>query len=648
MFLIRLYVRLAELLLDALGRRSDRRTFMATSLCVALATALAGAVGALRTAEPELQYYATTALLLVGAIVGVLVAVALITWVAVILFHEFGRAALQRHYALFVGWGFLRSHQEGSRPLVGYEGGRRPPAALALSLGALAVAVAVGAEWVPWPRLLGSAATAVPMVQWGLGAEALLWLTWPLRPTRATGRIDRLDRLKGELSVDSDLRSVTATSFISIVGVGVGVWALIVVLSVMGGFENDLRQKILSTNPHVLVQDEEPMAGIPQLHAKLAAIRDIAHVTAAIPFVQGDVIISSRENRNVSLTLKGLDPEDAIATGHHLGKNLVSGSVESLYTPERTVPTARWNVGQSAESAALRSPQAPRPPAGGLVPEPIPGVDPAAPDEADEGIQPGILLGEELAVSLRVEVGDEVTLISPRDDAGFMGIQPRARAFRVAGIFRTGMYEFDLKLAYVTIGEAQRFFHMGGDVNRVELRLDDVERSEEVLASVKGLLDRDTLQALDWKRLNKNLFSALQLERIVMFVVLGFIVLVAAFNIVGSLFMIILEKSKEIAILKSMGATDRGILGMFLSLGGCIGVIGALSGLVAGLGTCWYIAHQGIKLPRQYYIELLPVHLDPVTVALVVVSALGVCLGASVYPALEARQLRPVEGLRYE
>ncbi len=501
---------------------------------------------------------------------------------------------------------------------------------------------------VPWARYVGDLTVAVPALRVSLLVLAAFMVTWPLRRGRPVGTIDWLDRFEAWVKNLPDLLTVTLTTFISIVGVGVGVWALIVVLSVMAGFENDLRSKILATNPHVVIQDSEPMEGIEDFGAKLEALRNLDGVVEAIPYVQGDVIVTSRENRNVSLTLRGIDPEDLANSEHHLSRSIVSGRLDNLLTPERIVPTARWPLRQIT-GVDVPDPE-PSPEVaeeGDIEPVPIPGIDTPA-TSIDEGMRPGILLGEELAASLRVSVGGEVTVVSPRDDAGFLGTQPRARTFRVAGIFNTGMYEFDLKLAYLRLSEAQRFFHMGPDVNRIELRLADVDASGEVLDRVAPLLTTPTLEALDWKQLNRNLFSALALEKLVMFIVLSFIILVASFNVVGSLIMIIMEKTREIAVLKSMGATSAEIRRIFLVLGGFIGGIGSAAGLSVGLMTCAFIRYVGIALPRQYYIEKLPVHVDPATITLIFLAGILLCLLATLYPASEAAEIDPVEGLRAE
>ena len=670
---------------NVLWRRSDRRTLGWVVVVCGLAWLGWSSVVLLGQSTPETQYFAMTGGQLIVVIAIVLLVVAFITWLVMLLFHLGARAIMSRRYELFVGWHFLRSHRAEHHEIRCYEGGRKPHWLLLVTLAALLGGAAYGAGLVAWRQHIGQLSAVVPAARVALAVLAVTLMTWPLRPLQRPGTIGLLDRAAAWLRNLPNLLSVTPTTFISIVGVGVGVWALVVVLSVMAGFENDLRSKILATNPHVVIQDQEPMEGIGDVRPLLESLRRIEGVEAAIPYVQGEVIITSRKNRNVALKLRGIDPAELESADHHLNRDVVSGNIANLLSPERIVPSARWQLNHTQETGAdtlpsplelLRAgtgdapddieptplgappgPGAPAPPGaeGGtdgdrkidIEPTPIPGTE-TVQIVNDEGLRPGILLGKELAGSLQVDVGGEVTVVSPRDDAGFLGIQPRARTFRVAGIFHTGMYEFDLKLAYVRMSEAQRFFHLSSDINRIELRLDDPDRSGEVLAAVEKLLSRPSLEALDWKALNRNLFSALQLEKIVMFVVLAFIVLVASFNIIGSLVMIILDKAQEIGILKSMGATRGAVRRLFLVLGGLIGLIGSSAGLAVGWLTCWMIRYIGIQLPRQYYIDKLPVHVDTSTLVLVFVAGIAICLAATLYPAHEAARLEPVEGLRYD
>jgi ABC-type lipoprotein release transport system permease subunit len=644
--------RSVRLLANLLGRRADKRTLTWIAIATLAVAAVAGSIEyVLGRLHPEVQYYVFTAVQLVVVVLGVLAVVAFITWFTLFAFALAGRPLLTRGYLVFVGWHLLKSHRAMHHGIREYEGGRPPHWLMAVLSGAICLAAAFAAGRVPWARWVGNLTVMIPALRVALVVMAGILLTWPLRRGRPVGSVDIFDRLEARVKNLPDLLTVTLTTFISIVGVGVGVWALIVVLSVMSGFENDLRSKILATNPHVVIQDEEPMEGIPSFQAKLRELRAIEGVLEAIPYVQGDVIVTSRENRNVSLTLRGIDPEDLSNSEHHLGGALVAGTLGNLLAPERIVPTARWNLRQIVDenTSPELDPDLDDDPddLDDLNPIPIPGVDTPSPG-LEEGLRPGIILGEELANSLRVSVGGEVTVVSPRDDAGFLGTQPRARTFRVAAVFNTGMYEFDLKLAYVRLSEAQRFFHMGPDVNRIELRLADVDQSQSVVDAIGPLLDAPSLEARDWKALNKNLFSALALEKLVMFIVLGFIILVASFNVIGSLVMIIMEKTREIAVLKSMGATSREVRRIFLVLGAFIGGIGSAAGLLVGLMTCGFIQYVGIQLPRQYYIEKLPVHVDPATIAVIFCAGILLCLLATLYPAAEAARIDPVEGLRFD
>jgi len=664
-------LRIAELIISTLFQRADKAVLKGLAWTTILVTLTVASIQlAIRSAGVELQYFFLTAIQLVGVILAVLGVVSGVTWATIRLFQSLGQPILQSQSVFFVGWHFLRSHREPESEQMGFQGGAKVGSRWVPACGIILFLVALASNTLDWSSLLhpatiqadaasidhhltldyllGHLSVAGTALSNGAIILGVILITWPLRPHRRTGSTSYLDQKRINLKkTDSGTQRVTATTFISIVGVGVGVWALVVVLSVMGGFESDLRSKILATTPHVLIQDNEPMVGIPNIQSTLKQLQEVDGVEASIPYVQGEVIISSRENRNVSLSLKGISWHTLRGGSHHLNKTIIAGDALNLIKPERMVSTSRWSIEEKDDSDSPKGHKKETQDDDEINPSALPGVN-AVSSIVDEGIRPGILLGAELADSLQVEVGNEVTIISPQDGVGFLGVQPKARSFRVAGIFRTGMYEFDLKLAYCDLSEAQRFFHLDSQVNRIELRLTDVAQSGAILKKVNQRISNPNLEVLDWKKLNKNLFSALQLEKIVMFVVLAFIVLVASFNIVGSLIMIILEKAKEIAILKSMGATAKNTRNVFLVVGGFIGVIGSVAGLLVGLGTCWFIHNIGIKLPRQYYIEMLPVHVDSTTILTVFVSGILICMLATVYPAVQAARLRPVEGLRFD
>jgi lipoprotein-releasing system permease protein len=263
-------------------------------------------------------------------------------------------------------------------------------------------------------------------------------------------------------------------------------------------------------------------------------------------------------------------------------------------------------------------------------------------------VLPGVLVGCELAKSLRLFLGDDVQLAAPRGGLGPMGPMPRARAFRVAGIFYSGMYEYDSKMTFVVLGPAQRLLGIGDEVTAVELKLRDADRSGPAMARLRRALG-DGREVRDWRESNRSLFAALKLERAAMFIVLGFIVLVAAFSIVTNLIMVVLHKGREIAILKAMGATAGAVLRVFVIQGLYIGVIGMTVGVAAGVAACLVLERHGLELPAEvYYIAQVPVVLDAADVVLVGVSALGVSLLATAYPSWLASRLRPADGIRYE
>ena len=414
----------------------------------------------------------------------------------------------------------------------------------------------------------------------------------------------------------------TVFTALSVFGVFLGTAAPVIALSVMSGFENDLKTKIRSTKADVVIEtrDGRPFTDVQAVEAKLAGIRDIA---GAMAYVEAEVIVKHATNAaGMGIILRGIDPERALRV---LGveRTLKEGSIGYLQHPDQ-------------------------------IPDDIivmPGQD--KPDgEKEVGgrrVLPGILLGEELYQRiLRVFVGSEVDVACPMCGVGPVGPMPKLKPFRVAGHFYTGMYEFDSKLAYVSLRDAQKFLGMEGEVTGIEIRTITPEAAIAVASEITRRLG-PTYEVRSWEELNRSLYAALKLEKLAMFIALSFIALVASFSIIANLIMMVTEKAREVAILKSMGARDGAILRIFFAEGLYIGILGLLLGIGAGIAGCIRLRNQGLPLPTEvYYIEKMPVVMRATEIGAVGLAALALCCLATIYPALLASRMRPVDGLRYE
>jgi lipoprotein-releasing system permease protein len=390
-------------------------------------------------------------------------------------------------------------------------------------------------------------------------------------------------------------RSFSLNTIVSITGVTLGVGALIATLGIMTGFTNDIRSKILGTNAHIIVLDRtgQPMTDYPSI---LAKVRATPHVVAATPFLFTQVLLS-HERQSQGVVLRGIDPATA-GRVTDLDKNLLGGSLADLA-----------KTGKEGE--------------------------------------PGIILGKELAGRLGAFLGSPVTAISPTGTIGPMGIVPKLKKFTVVGVFDSGMFEYDSSLAYIPLNAAQKLLDYGDAVNGIEVKVDDIFQSSAIARDITSRLDFP-YGARDWKEMNKSLFSALQLEKIMMFIILVLIILVASFNIVSTLTMIVVEKGREIAILKAMGATPAKIMRIFMVEGLVIGLAGVALGIPMGYGASWLI-QEFYTLPGDvYYISKIPVTLLWTDVASVSIAALAISLLATLYPSWRASRLEPVEALRYE
>lgn len=432
---------------------------------------------------------------------------------------------------------------------------------------------------------------------------------------------------------------------LSVGGVGVGVMALIIVLSVMSGFEVDLQEKILGTHSHGVVSKYGDT--IEDYQGVMEKVRQVRGVTGVTPFILNEVMVSS-EGIVSGAVIKGVDPETIGSVTDIPSYLLPGGQLEWLDHPEQIKAKRLAPMGGPAFDDKPANEENRKPSGADLDRDPV--IDlPEKKADAPAQVFPGVILGKELASSLKVVVGDRINVISPLGgEMGPTGPVPKSRAFRVAGIFYSGMFEYDAKFVYISLKDAQQFFNVKG-AGGIDIKVDDVDNARRITHAIYDKLDGYPYRVRDWGEMNHNLFAALRLEKLVMAIILSVIVIVAAGLIVATVIMLVLEKRKEIAVLKALGVPDGGVVKIFLMEGLQIGVAGGLLGLIAGLAWCLFIEKVGIKLdPQIYYIPALPVRIEPFQTGLSVVIAILVTFLASIYPALKASQVEPVEGLKAE
>ncbi len=406
-------------------------------------------------------------------------------------------------------------------------------------------------------------------------------------------------------------RTISFNTLISITGVTIGVAALIATLGIMTGFKEDLQAKILGTNSHILITTKTG-ENIKDYEAVTDKVATVPGVSAATPFVFKQVLLTTSTGSH-GVVLRGIDIARE-ATVTEIARNLKAGTLEDL---NRIAPANRDLAQRRDES-----------------PQPLPPL-------------PGIIIGRELSLRLGAFLGDRINVVSPVGPISALGMIPKVRGFRVAGIFESGMFEYDSSLAYVSIQQAQEFFNMGHVVTGIEVKVTDIFAADEIAHRIDQTLGYP-YWARDWMKLNKNLFSALKLEKFMMFVLLVLVVLVAAFNIVSTLAMIVVEKHREIAILKAMGATGKAVMRVFMLNGLVIGLAGTAIGIPLGYAICWAI-QTWFTLPGDVYLlSRIPVNIKFFDVALVGMSAVAITFLATIYPCLEAARLVPAEALRYE
>ena len=384
-------------------------------------------------------------------------------------------------------------------------------------------------------------------------------------------------------------------SIMSILGVAIGVGALVVVLGVYNGLTTDMRDKILGANAHAIVMSYIPSA-FENRSDILDRVRSVKGVTGATPFIYTEVMLSAGGGVK-GVVLRGIDPQSAPA-------------VLSMLRQMRTGSAA---------------------------------------DLEREGT-PGLIIGEELAKRLGLGMGSRVNLLSPSGQKTTSGYAPRVRPFEVVGIFKTGMFEYDSSLGFVTLGASRDVLGLPENyLSGIELTVDDVYKADKISTLVSTELG-SPFYVRSWMEMNANLFAALKLEKIGMFILLAMVVLIGSFSIVTTLVMLVMEKTRDIAIIMSMGATSGMIRRIFMFQGTIIGVIGTLLGYALGLSLGWLLKrYQFIKLPENVYtLDHLPIIITLSDVLIIGASAMLLCFLATLYPARQASRLQPAEALRYE
>lgn len=395
---------------------------------------------------------------------------------------------------------------------------------------------------------------------------------------------------------------ISLITLISTLGIAIGVMTLDITLSVMSGFEEDLRDRILGFNPHVSVWSYlGPLQDPGEVVEKVRAVPGIAR---AEPFVYGQLMLTTPEHF-AGVLVRGIEPSSA--ANPDLTARLQSGSIDQL-ARDYAVPLG---AGHGA-TAQL----------------------------------PGIIIGAELGRRLAASVGDTITVASA--GPGSSGV-PRIRNFVVVGEFDSGMPEYDASLVYVSLGDAQRLYDMGDAVTGIEAKVTDIYQADAVAARVARALGTG-YRVRDWQEANHNLFAALKLQKTVYFIVLLLIIMVAAFTVLATLIMVVMEKRKDIAILKSMGAPRGAIARIFIFKGLVIGTFGTLLGSIGGYAGCWVLArYRVIEIPKQvFFVDTVPVKIYPEYFVAVTAAALLICLLATLYPARQAARLTPVDVIRYE
>jgi lipoprotein-releasing system permease protein len=508
--------------------------------------------------------------------------------------------------------------------------------------------------------------------------------------------------------------TVSVISVIAVTGVALGVGALLAVVSITSGFQDEFRNKVLGVNGHVLVLKYG--LSFEEYRDVMARAEEMPEVVGAAPFIINEMMMA-KGDRLSGVLIKGVDPE-RMPKVLDLPSQLIAGTLEGMRLsdarpatrPEELQAEVRpderddldaflagltaggrdagtqlagsTNDGvQSAPDAAVahEPPPTPEPAAPIKVPTPeeaeaalaaleaseegalpsdesegrlVDGSEPDANEPKLDRVLPGVVVGATLAEKLGLKLDDEVRVISPltgldtslwRPDGGM----PSSRDYRVTGIFQAGFQEYDSRLVYMDLYEAQIFQDQGDTVIGVEIRLRDMDDAGEVALRLERQLGGGPFRTMDWKELNYALFTTLEVQKLMLSFVIATIILVAAFNVIATLIMAVLEKRREIAILKAMGAKDLAILVVFMVQGTAIGIVGTVIGLLLGGGVCAYLAIFEFPLdPKIYLIDHLPIRTTPTEVIVTTLVALGICVIATVIPSYWAARTLPAEGIR--
>lgn len=383
-----------------------------------------------------------------------------------------------------------------------------------------------------------------------------------------------------------------------------------VVMAVMTGFEYELRNKIVNTNSHVIVR--KIGSEIDNWEPILTSIEDLSEVESVSPFTYQQALLQYG-GRSTGLLIRGIAPESSAAD--QLAEYLIDQSkIESLFSPPAVV---------SASSDATEQ----------------------------EVALPGLVIGQELSRNLGVRIGSIVSLLAPGASSSPFGLMPHYRRFVVVGTYRSGLLEYESGLAYASMPETQKFFRMGQKISGLEVRVSKVDQApliaRLIIERLGGL--QSGFYAQDWTETNRALWDALRLEKRIYFIVLLLIVVMASFSIISTLVMIVLEKRRDIAVLKTLGAATSSVAWIFIIMGSVIGILGTALGLLAGYLGCISLRQYGFPLDQRIFpVDTVPVHIDPINFAVVGICSILICLFATIYPARRAASLEPSDVLRYE